>query len=71
MDTPVVKVIDLEGSSVLKENLQQADLKFSLLEGKPVLVHAIVKDFQYYEFTTGYSGKSLIGSRLSIIVNLY
>ncbi|KAI8425854.1 hypothetical protein MSG28_011618 [Choristoneura fumiferana] len=68
VDTPIVKVIDLQGSSVLKENLQQADLKFSLLEGKPVLVHAIAKDFQYYEFTTGYSDES--ERKLSVVGHL-
>lgn len=52
-----MKIIDLEGSATLKDNLQQGDLRFSLLQGKPVVVYAVVKDFQYYEFTTGYSGK--------------
>ncbi|XP_049881562.1 apolipophorins [Pectinophora gossypiella] len=65
VSTPLVKVIDLEGDTIMKDNLQQGDLKFSLLEGKPVVVHAIAKDFQYYEFTTGYSDES--ERKLSIV----
>lgn len=57
VETPLVKVIDVEGSATVKENLQQGDVRFSLLEGKPVAVHAVIKDFQYYEFTTEYSGE--------------
>lgn len=56
IETPLVKVIDVEGSATVKENLQEGNMRFSLLEGKPVQVYACVKDFQYYEFTTGYSG---------------
>ncbi|XP_026331141.1 apolipophorins-like, partial [Hyposmocoma kahamanoa] len=51
IENPFLKVIDLEGSVVVKDNLQQGDLKFALLESKPVTVHTIVKDFTYYEFT--------------------
>lgn len=51
-----MKVIDLEGSATAKENLQQADLVFSLLEGKPVSIYTVARDFQYFEFTTGYKG---------------
>ncbi|XP_039760975.1 apolipophorins [Pararge aegeria] len=68
MDTPLVKVIDLEGSATAKDNLQQADLVFSLLEGKPVSIYAVAKDFQYYEFTTGYKDES--ERKLSVIANL-
>ncbi|CAH0764921.1 unnamed protein product [Diatraea saccharalis] len=65
METPLVKVIDLEGTATVKEGLQQGGLKFSLLEGKPVQVSAIIRDYQYYEFTTGYSDES--GRKLSIV----
>ncbi|KAL4704767.1 hypothetical protein ACJJTC_016888 [Scirpophaga incertulas] len=65
LDTPLVKVIDLEGSATVQENLQQGSLKFSLLEGKPVQVNAVIKDYKYYEFTTGYSEES--GRKLSIV----
>ncbi|CAH2098987.1 unnamed protein product [Euphydryas editha] len=68
IDTPIVKVIDLEGSATMKENLQQGDLKFSLLQGKPVQVYAVIKDYQYYEFTTGYSDES--ERKLSVIGHL-
>jgi hypothetical protein len=60
METPLVKVIDLEGSATVKDNLQEGNMKFSLLEGKPVQVYAVAKEFQYYEFTTGYSGDYFI-----------
>lgn len=56
MDTPIVKVIDIEGSAQVTEKLQQGDFKFCLLQGKPVQLRAVIKDFTYYEFTTGYSG---------------
>lgn len=56
VNTPLVKVIDIEGAAVIKDNLQKGDFKICLLEGKPVQVTAIVKDYQYFEFTTGYSG---------------
>ncbi|RVE54932.1 hypothetical protein evm_000299 [Chilo suppressalis] len=59
IETPLVKVIDVEGSATVKEGLQQGNLKFSLLEGKPVQVTAIVRDYQYYEFTTDESGRKL------------
>ncbi|XP_063834944.1 apolipophorins isoform X2 [Ostrinia nubilalis] len=59
IETPLVKVIDIEGSATVKENLQQADARFSLLEGKPVSVRGVVKDFQYYEFTTEESDRKL------------
>ncbi|XP_050357243.1 apolipophorins [Nymphalis io] len=68
IDTPVVRVIDLEGSATMKDNLQQGDLKFSLLQGKPVQVYGVVKDYQYYEFTTGYSDES--ERKLSIVGHL-
>ncbi|XP_045779870.1 apolipophorins [Maniola jurtina] len=68
LDTPLVKVIDLEGSATAKDNLQQADLVFSLLEGKPVTMYAVAKDFQYYEFTTGYKDES--ERKLSVVANL-
>ncbi|XP_023946306.2 apolipophorins [Bicyclus anynana] len=68
VDTPLVKVIDLEGSATAKENLQQVDFGFSLLEGKPVTIYAVAKDFQYYEFTTGYKDES--ERKLSVIANL-
>ncbi|XP_072946075.1 apolipophorins [Epargyreus clarus] len=55
LDTPIVKVMDIEGSAILKDNLQQGEINFSFLEGKPVTLKAVAKDFQYYEFTTGYS----------------
>ncbi|XP_038219067.1 apolipophorins [Zerene cesonia] len=67
-DTPVVKVIDLEGSAVMKDNLQQADLRFSLLQLKPVQLYGVVKDYQYYEFSTGYSDEK--ERKLSIIGHL-
>ncbi|CAH2060387.1 unnamed protein product, partial [Iphiclides podalirius] len=67
-DTPLVKVIDLEGSAIVKDNLQQGDIKFRLLEGKPVQVHAVARDYQYYEFTTGYSDES--ERKLTIVGNL-
>lgn len=59
LDTPIVKVIELEGTAVVKENLQQGDLKFCLLQGKPVAVRALIKDYQYYEFTTDESDRKL------------
>ncbi|KPI95250.1 Apolipophorin [Papilio xuthus] len=67
-DTPLVSVINLEGSAIVKDNLQQGDVKFSLLEGKPVQMHAVARDFQYYEFTTGYSDET--ERKLSIIGHL-
>lgn len=56
--TPFVKVIDLEGTVDVqsKAKTQQAKLRFKLLEGKEVSVQALAKDFQYFEFTTGYLG---------------
>ncbi|KAL0810218.1 hypothetical protein ABMA28_011000 [Loxostege sticticalis] len=68
VETPLVKVIDVEGSATVKENLQQGDVRFSLLEGKPVAVHAVIKDFQYYEFTTEYSEEA--DRKLSIVGHL-
>ncbi|XP_063370071.1 apolipophorins isoform X1 [Cydia amplana] len=65
VDTPLVKVIDLEAKSELKENLQRGDLKVSLLQGKPVIARFIIQDFQYYEFTTGYSDDN--GRRLTVV----
>ncbi|KAM3956905.1 retinoid- and fatty-acid binding glycoprotein apolipophorin isoform 2-T2 [Aphomia sociella] len=59
LDTPVVKVIELEGSATVKDKLQQGELKFCLLQGKPVTVRAVIKDFQYYEFTTDESDRKL------------
>lgn len=56
INTPLVKVIDISASAAIKDKLQKADVKFVLLEGKPVQVEFLVKDFQYYEFTTGYIG---------------
>lgn len=56
INTPLVKVIEIEASATMKENLQKADVKFVLLENKPVQAEFLVKDFQYYEFTTGYTG---------------
>ncbi|XP_022112947.2 apolipophorins [Pieris rapae] len=64
-NTPIVKVIDLEGSAVFKDNLQQADVRFSILQLKPVQIYGVVKDFQYYEFTTGYSDEK--ERKLSVI----
>ncbi|CAK1546590.1 unnamed protein product [Leptosia nina] len=67
-DTPIVKVIDLEGSAVVKDNLQQADVRFSLLQLKPVQIYGVIKDYQYYEFTTGYSDEK--ERKLSIIAHV-
>ncbi|XP_041983389.1 apolipophorins [Aricia agestis] len=68
INTPIVKVIELEGSTTVKDNLQQADLKMSLLEGKPVQVYAVAKDFKYYEFSTSYSDQA--DRKLSLVANL-
>ncbi|CAB3232890.1 unnamed protein product [Arctia plantaginis] len=59
VNTPLVKVIDIEGSAVIKDNLQKGDFKICLLEGKPVQVTAIAKDYQYFEFTTAESDRKL------------
>lgn len=47
----------MEGFAAIKEDNQRGDLRFSLLEGKPVEVHVLINDYKYYEFSTGYSGK--------------
>lgn len=63
--SPIVKVIDMEGNAIIKENHQEGIFTFSLLEGKPVLVKAVAKDYTYYEFTTGYSDEA--ERKLSIV----
>ncbi|XP_047037209.1 apolipophorins isoform X1 [Helicoverpa zea] len=65
INTPLVKVIDVEGSATVNDNLQKGEMKVCLLEGKPVRVSAIAKDYQYFEFTTGYSDES--DRKLSIV----
>ncbi|KOB75992.1 Apolipophorin protein [Operophtera brumata] len=59
INTPLVKVIDISASAAIKDKLQKADLKFVLLEGKPVQVEFLVKDFQHYEFTTAEADRKL------------
>ncbi|XP_075987202.1 retinoid- and fatty-acid binding glycoprotein apolipophorin isoform X2 [Anticarsia gemmatalis] len=59
VNTPLVKVIDVEGTATVNDNLQKAEVKFCLLEGKPVAVTAIAKDYQYFEFTTDESDRKL------------
>ncbi|CAH0599019.1 unnamed protein product [Chrysodeixis includens] len=59
INTPLVKVIDVEGSATVNDNLQKAEVKFCLLEGKPVRALAIAKDYQYFEFTTDESDRKL------------
>ncbi|XP_028026671.1 apolipophorins isoform X1 [Bombyx mandarina] len=68
--TPFVKVIDLEGTVDVqsKAKTQQAKLRFKLLEGKEVSVQALAKDFQYFEFTTGYLEEA--DRKLSIVGHL-
>lgn len=51
-----MKVIDLEGSAVVQDKLQKGELRFVLLDNKPVQVNAIAKDYKYFELTTGYIG---------------
>ncbi|XP_013192546.1 apolipophorins isoform X2 [Amyelois transitella] len=60
VDTPLVKVLDIEGSASVTEKQQQGELKFCLLAGKPVTVRAIAKEFQYYEFTTEEADRKLM-----------
>lgn len=59
VNTPLVKVIDVEGSAVVNDNLQKGEFKICLLEGKPVQVSAIAKDYQYFEFTTAEADRKL------------
>lgn len=59
INTPLVKIIDVEGSATVNDNMQKADMKFCLLEGKPVRVSAIAKEYQYFEFTTDESDRKL------------
>ncbi|XP_037295541.1 apolipophorins isoform X2 [Manduca sexta] len=60
-DTPFVKAIDVEGSFNVnqQQRTQQCLFKICLLEGKPVQMSALVKDYQYYEFTTEESNRKL------------
>ncbi|KAH9637818.1 hypothetical protein HF086_017596 [Spodoptera exigua] len=59
VNTPLVKVVDLEGTATVNENLQKGEMKVCLLEGKPVRVIAMAKDYQYFEFTTDESDRKL------------
>ncbi|KAG6438575.1 hypothetical protein O3G_MSEX000068 [Manduca sexta] len=60
-DTPFVKAIDVEGSFNVnqQQRTQQCLFRICLLEGKPVQMSALVKDYQYYEFTTEESNRKL------------
>ncbi|CAG5023070.1 unnamed protein product [Parnassius apollo] len=68
VNTPLVKVLELEGSVLVDDKRQQGDMNFSLLEGKPVLLHALAKDYQYYEIQSGYSDDK--ERTLSIVAHL-
>ncbi|KAJ8707317.1 hypothetical protein PYW08_010569 [Mythimna loreyi] len=59
MNTPLVKVLDVEGSATVNEQLQKGEMKVCLLEGKPVRVSALAKDYQYFEFSTEESDRKL------------
>ncbi|XP_022837131.1 apolipophorins isoform X2 [Spodoptera litura] len=59
VNTPLVKVVDLEGTATVNENLQKGEMKVCLLEGKPVRVMAMAKDYQYFEFSTDESDRKL------------
>ncbi|KAJ8705174.1 hypothetical protein PYW07_011001 [Mythimna separata] len=59
MNTPLVKVLDVEGSATVNEQLQKGEMKVCLLEGKPVRVAALAKDYQYFEFSTEESDRKL------------
>lgn len=64
INTPLVKVIDLEGSATVQDKLQKAELRFTLLENKPVQVNALARDYKYYELTTGYIGDYALSESL-------
>ncbi|CAG5023062.1 unnamed protein product [Parnassius apollo] len=58
VNTPLVKVHELEGTMLFRSrNSEEGDMYFIIFDRKPVLLHAEVKDYKYYEIQSGYSGE--------------